>query len=59
MIYKILEKIGIGCESHFFCRDIRNFYIATKDAGSDYPYFSYGLIKDNLEDFEFVNTKDF
>ncbi len=47
MVYKILEKIGIGCESHFFGRDIKNFYIATKDAGCDDPYFSYGKLREN------------
>jgi len=41
MIYKILENLGIGCESHFFGRELKNFYIATKDAGHNGPYFSY------------------
>ncbi len=47
MVYKILEKIDIGCESHFFCRDIKNFYIATKDAGSDDLYFNYEQLIEN------------
>jgi len=35
LIYKILEFSGIGAETHFFYDDIKNFYIATKDAGYD------------------------
>lgn len=33
LIYKILEFSRIGAETHFFYDDIKNFYIATKDAG--------------------------
>lgn len=31
--YKILEHSGTGTETHFFYDNIKNFYIATKDAG--------------------------
>ena len=30
LIYKVLEFLGIGAETHFFYDDIKNFYIATK-----------------------------
>ncbi len=32
MVYKILEKLGVGCESHFFHRSPQDVYIATLDA---------------------------
>ena len=38
MSYALLEELGIGCEAHFFGRDARNFYVATKDAGHDCPF---------------------
>ncbi len=31
LTYKLLEKLGIGPQSHFFGRDERNFYIMTLD----------------------------
>jgi hypothetical protein len=31
----VLDFSGIGAEAHFFYDDIKNFYIATKDAGYD------------------------
>ena len=38
MSYALLEELGIGCEAHFFGRDARNFYVATKDAGHNFPF---------------------
>jgi hypothetical protein len=35
MVYKILELSGLGIETHFFCDNENDFYIATKDAGYD------------------------
>ena len=32
MIYKILQYVGVGCESHFFQRSPEDVYIATLDA---------------------------
>ncbi len=57
MVYKILERIGIGCESHFFGRDAKNFYIATKDTGFDGTYLSYGKMKE--EHSNFSNSEEF
>jgi hypothetical protein len=59
IVYKILEKIGVGCESHFFGRDIRNFYIATRDAGSYGNYLSYEQALSKLKNSEFFDSKDF
>lgn len=41
MVYKVLEKLGIGCESHFFGRDGKHFYIATLDANTDGEFKEY------------------
>ncbi len=51
MIYKILEKLGIGCESHFFGRDGKNFYIATLDAniGGKFREYSQFNKKNEVE----------
>jgi hypothetical protein len=35
LVYKILQLSGFGPEFHFFYDDIKDFYIATKDAGYD------------------------
>jgi len=45
-VYKMLEKLEIGCECHFFGRDQKNFYIATKSAAS------YGLSFDEYDTFK-------
>jgi hypothetical protein len=47
MVYKILENFNVGCETHFFGRDLSNFYIATKDAGADGSFHTYRKIKDD------------
>ncbi len=31
LTYKLLEKLGVGPQSHFFGRDMKNFYIMTLD----------------------------
>jgi hypothetical protein len=33
LVYKVLEGLGVGPQSHFFGRDGQNLYIATLDAG--------------------------
>jgi len=33
MVYKVLEHLGFGCETHFLQRSIEDVYIATLDAG--------------------------
>lgn len=44
-VYKILEQFQIGCETHFFGRDLKNFYIATKDAKADGDFHTYDNLK--------------
>jgi hypothetical protein len=46
-VYKVLEGFGVGCESHFFGRDERNFFIATRDASYHGPFKEYSKIKDD------------
>jgi hypothetical protein len=41
MVYKLLEGLGIGCESHLFGRDSKHFYIATLDANTDGEFKEY------------------
>jgi hypothetical protein len=33
LVYKILEHLGFGCETHFLQRSVEDVYIATLDAG--------------------------
>jgi len=33
MVYKVLEHLGFGCETHFLQRSLEDVYIATLDAG--------------------------
>jgi hypothetical protein len=33
LVYKFLEHLGVGCESHFFHRSLEDVFIATLDAG--------------------------
>jgi hypothetical protein len=35
LVYRILELLGIGPETHFFYNDVKEFYIATKDVAYD------------------------
>jgi hypothetical protein len=35
LVYKILELLQIGPETHFFYIDVKEFYIVTKDVGYD------------------------
>jgi hypothetical protein len=35
LVYRILELLGVGPETHFFYFDVKDFYIATKDVGYD------------------------
>jgi hypothetical protein len=49
LIYKILELLGIGPETHYI--DVKDFYIVTKDVGYDEPskkqgeFFTYGQLR--------------
>jgi hypothetical protein len=33
LVYKVLEHLGVGCETHFFHRSFEDVFIATLDAG--------------------------
>ena len=33
LVYKVLEHLGVGCETHFFHRSLEDVFIATLDAG--------------------------
>lgn len=44
LVYKILEKFGVGCETHFFGRDESNFYISTLDANAEGKFEEYSKI---------------
>ena len=59
MVYRILQKLGVGCESHFFGRDEKNFYIATKDAGCDGSYLSYRQLQEKKEYKEVLDSEGF
>lgn len=48
-VYKILERLGLGCEVHFCARSPEDVYIATRDAAEGRPFF---LFKQALEDEE-------
>lgn len=51
MVYKVLEELGAGCESLFFGRDDKNFYIATLDANTEGNFKEYSKFdRDQLED---------
>jgi len=60
LIYKVLAFSGIGAETHFFYDDIKNFYIATKDAGYDDEskkqgeFFTYQKIKEKVSQEELL-----
>ncbi len=58
LVYKVLEGLGIGPQSHFFGRDGQNLYIATLDAGTQItpegeviqlPFKEYEHFKDNRD----------
>jgi hypothetical protein len=46
LVYKVLEELGVGCESHFFGRDDRHLYIATLDANTEGSFKEYAYYKD-------------
>lgn len=51
LVYKVLEELGVGCESHFFGRDDKNFYIATLDANTEGSFKEYSKFdRDQLDD---------
>ncbi len=35
LVYKVLEHLGVGCETFFFSRSLEDFYFATLDAGHE------------------------
>ena len=41
LIYKILENLGFGCETHFFARSPEDVYIATLDAREGGEFFLF------------------
>jgi hypothetical protein len=56
LVYKVLEELGVGCQSHFFGRDAQNLYIATLRAGvqtnpdgtfTQVPFHEYSHFKDS------------
>jgi len=49
LVYKVLEELGVGCQSHFFGRDGQNLYIATLDANVEGPFKEYAHFKDAQE----------
>ena len=64
LIYKVLDFSGIGAEAHFFYDDIKNFYIATKDAGYDEfnktqgVFLTYEKIKEKISHEELLKNSD-
>lgn len=48
LVYKVLEGLGVDCESHFFERDGQNLYIAILDAN----------IEGALKEYTHFNSKD-
>lgn len=49
LVYKTLETLGIGCESHFFGRDGKNLYIATLDANVEGSFMEYEHFKQSQD----------
>ena len=45
LVYKVLEHLGVGCETHFMQRSAEDVYIATLDAGHDgnFDVFERGI----------------
>ena len=48
LTYKILEYVGLGCETHFFQRSAKDVYIATLDAGHDGSFDVFAKAAGNL-----------
>ena len=49
LVYKVLEHLGIGCESHFFQRSAEDVYIATLDAGHGGSFNVFKKAAGNLD----------
>jgi hypothetical protein len=45
LVYKVLEGLGVGCQSHFFGHDGHNLYIATLDANTEGEFKEYSHYK--------------
>ena len=54
LIYKIMEKLGIGCEVHFCSRSPEDVYIATRDAHASGVFH---LFEQAIKDEEGVGSK--
>lgn len=63
-VYKLLEKLEIGCNAHLYGRDLNNFYIATKDAGYNEQskkqgeFSTYECFKQNKDVNEIIENKN-
>mmetsp|Transcript_23133 Transcript_23133/g.58622 ORF Transcript_23133/g.58622 Transcript_23133/m.58622 type:complete len:449 (+) Transcript_23133:135-1481(+) len=49
-VYRLLDELDVGCESHFFGRDERSFYIATRDANEKGGFQEYRKIKGDAKE---------
>ncbi|MDR0755515.1 MAG: hypothetical protein LBE99_01190 [Puniceicoccales bacterium] len=58
-VYKFLECSELGTEAHFFLDNLNDFYIATKDAGSDAStkFFTYAQVRENQKLCSVANYK--
>lgn len=48
MVYRILEHLGIGCQTHFFERSPEDVYIATLDASTGGTFRLFGVMSGHL-----------
>ena len=48
LAYKILEHLGVGCETHFFERSPEDVYIATLDAGTGGSFTLFEVMSGHL-----------
>jgi hypothetical protein len=48
MAYRVLEHLGIGCQSHFFERSPEDVYIATLDAGAGGSFCLFEVMSGHL-----------
>ncbi len=48
MAYRVLQYLGIGCESHFFQRSPEDVYIATLDAGTGGTFCLFEVMSGHL-----------
>ncbi len=48
MAYRVLQHLGIGCDSHFFQRSPEDVYIATLDAGTGGVFTPFEVVSGHL-----------